>query len=312
VSGVVTGFATIAAVIVLGYLLASVRLLDEPAQEVLSRLAFFVALPCLMFTVLAGTPATDVLSRTMLATIGGIALAALPYVLIARLRWRRRSDEIVIGAMASAYTNAGNLGLPIAAYVLGDAALIAPMLLLHLVVLQPIALAILDAGRADATAPRSRLHTVARILRTPVTNPLTIATFAGVVLSVTHWAPPPYVLAPIELVGGMGVPAVLIAYGVSLRLGPLPGRGAPPAELALVATLKLVVQPLGAYLVGRALGLHGAALLALAVTAALPSAQNIFVHAVRFARQQVLARDAIFITTIGCVPAIAIITALLT
>jgi predicted permease len=110
----------------------------------------------------------------------------------------------------------------------------------------------------------------------------------------------------------MAVPAVLIGYGASLRLGPLPGRGAPPAELALVAGLKLIAQPLGAYLTGRALGLSGAALLALTVTAALPSAQNIFVHATRFGRQQVLARDAIFVTTLGSVPAIVLIVALLT
>jgi hypothetical protein len=35
----------------------------------------------------------------------------------------------VIGTFSSAYVNAGNLGLPIAAYVLGDASLVAPMLL---------------------------------------------------------------------------------------------------------------------------------------------------------------------------------------
>jgi predicted permease len=123
---------------------------------------------------------------------------------------------------------------------------------------------------------------------------------------------PTYVYAPIELVAGMAVPAVLIAYGASLRLGPLPGRGAPPAELALVTALKLVAQPLAAYLVGRALGLDGAALLAVAVTGALPVANNRFVIASRYGRQQILARDATFVTTIGSVPVIVAITGLLT
>jgi malonate transporter len=48
------------------------------------------------------------------------------------------------------------------------------------------------------------------------------------------------------------------------------------------------------------------------VTAALPSAQNIFVHATRFGRAELLARDAIFLTTIGSGPVIAVITVLLT
>ena len=48
------------------------------------------------------------------------------------LMWRRTAGDTVIGTFASAYVNAGNLGLPIAAYVLGDASLIAPMLLTSL------------------------------------------------------------------------------------------------------------------------------------------------------------------------------------
>lgn len=302
--GVFEGFATIGAVIALGYLLAYLRVLDESAQLALARLAFFVASPCLLVTVIADADVTHVLSRNLAATAAGVLLAALPYVVVARVLWHRRVDEIVIGSMCSAYCNAGNLGLPIAAYVLGDASLIAPMLLMQLVVLQPLALAALDAGRTGRAS-------IVRALRTPLTNPLTIGTFLGVILALTGWSLPAYVDDPVRLVGGMAVPGVLIAYGISLRLGPLPGRGVAAGELILVTVLKLVVQPLAAYGAGRALGLEGPALLALAVTAALPSAQNIFVHATRYDRQPVLARDAIFVTTILSVPAIFVVTALL-
>jgi malonate transporter len=304
VQGVLEGFATIASVIALGYALASAKVLDESGQLVLARLAFFVASPCLLVTVIAQADVTHVLSRNLAATAAGVLLAALPYVVVARVVWRRRVDDVVIGSMCSAYCNAGNLGLPIAAYVLGDAALIAPMLLLQLVLLQPLALAVLDAGRTGR-------FSLWRAARTPLTNPLTVATFLGVVLSLTGWTLPSYVDDPVRLVGGMAVPGVLIAYGISLRLGPLPGRGVSTAELTLVTVLKLVVQPGAAYVVGRTLGLDGHALLALAVTGALPSAQNIFVHATRYGRQPVLARDAIFVTTILSVPVIFVITALL-
>jgi predicted permease len=304
VTGVVAGFATIIAVIGLGYVLAAVKLVDAHGQALLTRLSFFVALPCLLLTVMVRTPVSHVLSRTLVATAAGVLVAALPYVLVARLRWRRRGDEVAIGTLCSAYANAGNLGLPIAAYVLGDASLIAPMLLLHLLVVQPLALAVLETGRAGR-------FSLIRFVGTPVTNPLTLATVLGVGISACGWTLPAYVSDPVGLVAGMAVPAVLIAYGCSLRLGPMPGRGAPPAELALVTVLKLVAQPVGAYLVGWALGLDGATLLALGVTAALPCANNIFVLATRFGRQEVLARDATFVTTIGSVPAIVVITALL-
>src|SRR5690625_6547176 len=109
----------------------------------------------------------------------------------------------------------------------------------------------------------------------------------------------------------MAVPAMLLAYGVSLRLGPEPGAGSPARALTLVVGLQLVVQPALAYLIGLALGLQDTALYAVAVLAALPTAQNVFVLASRYERGVVLARDAIFLSTIGSVPAILVITALL-
>jgi predicted permease len=59
------------------------------------------------------------------------------------------------------------------------------------------------------------------------------------------------------------------------------------------------------------LGLSGHALLAVVVCSALPTAQNIFVHATRYDRAVTLARDTILITTLGSVPVILLITLLL-
>ena len=48
------------------------------------------------------------------------------------------------------------------------------------------------------------------------------------------------------------------------------------------------------------------------VLAALPTAQNIFVLAMRYDRRVTLARDAIFLSTVLSVPAILAVAALLT
>ena len=60
-----------------------------------------------------------------------------------------------------------------------------------------------------------------------------------------------------------------------------------------------------------ALDLHGVDLLAVTVIAALPTAQNVFTHAVRYDRGVILARDTIFITTLLSVPVLILIAALL-
>jgi predicted permease len=106
----------------------------------------------------------------------------------------------------------------------------------------------------------------------------------------------------------MAVPSMLVAYGVALRLGPGLGRAGSVSELATTSTLKLLVQPVAAWFVASVvLGVEGHALLAIVVTSALPTAQNIFVHATRYDRATILARDTILITTIGSVPVILLL-----
>src|SRR3712207_6378286 len=144
VQGVLAGFATIGILIGLGFLLASLRILDATAQGVLTRTSFYVASPALMVTVLGGTDVHRLLSANLIASLGSVVVAASLAVLLARLVWKRSSGDTVIAAFCAAYVNAGNLGLPIAAYALGDAALIAPMLLAQLILLQPSGLAVLD------------------------------------------------------------------------------------------------------------------------------------------------------------------------
>jgi len=307
VQGVVEGFATIGVVIGLGVLLAQLGVLDLAAQRMLSRLSFFVASPALMVTVLGRADVTSVLSRSLVATASAVLVCAVLYLLAARLVWRKPVADTVIGTLSAVYVNAGNLGLPIAAYVLGDAALVAPTLLMQLLVLQPLALAVLDH------AVSGRGFSVARALTRPLTNPLTVGSLVGLALAITGVELPRAIEDPLVLVGGMAVPSMLLAYGISLRLGPRPGHGTSAVEIGYITALKLVVQPLTAYVAGRfVLDLDAKALFAVTVLAALPTAQNIFVHATRYRRAEVLARDSIFVTTVLSVPAIATVAALLT
>ncbi|WP_418057318.1 AEC family transporter [Pimelobacter simplex] len=303
--GVLEGFATIAIVIALGALLADRGIVDAHGQRSLSLASFYLASPALLVTVLADSDPSRVLSGPLVATAAGVIVSAGLMVVIARAR-RLDSGTTVVASLCSAYVNAGNLGLPIAAYALGDAALVVPALLMQLLVLQPLALTVLDV----VTSPER--PSIAKILSRPVTNPLTIASFAGLLLATTDTSLPHPVQAPLELVGGMAVPAMLIAYGVALRLGPLPGRGVTPRVLATVTALKMVVQPVAAYVVGRfVVGLDGHDLFAVTLLSALPTAQNVFVVAMRYDRAILLARDAIFVSTLASAPVAIGIAALL-
>lgn len=305
VIAVLQGFATIIALIALGMVLAHTRIIDLAGQRTLSMVAFYVASPALLITVLEDADVAELFSSTLVASALAVLVAGGAYVLAARLLLHRDLAHTVVGTMCACYVNAGNLGLPIAAYVLGDAALVAPVLLMQLLVIQPVALTVMDVAVAQ-----ERLS-VPAILSRPLKTPLTIGSGIGLAIAGFDLTLPRAVHDPLALVGGMAVPSMLIAYGVFLRLGPRPGLSNAP-ELGLIVGLKLVVQPLVAWSVGAfLLGLDGTALLAVTVISALPTAQNIFVMATRYERGQVLARDAVFASTVLSLPAVTIIAALL-
>ncbi len=247
--GVLAGFATIALIITLGFVLAQLKILDTSGQRALARIAFYVTSPALMVTVLGSTDVSRVFSANLIASIGSVVVAATLYILAARLIWKRNASDTVIGTFCAAYVNAGNIGLPIAAYVLGDASLIAPMLLTQLILLQPLGLVVLDVTAAAGPPEESARSRLVRRLTQPLRNPLTIGSLAGLLLSILHLQLPSPILDPLRLVTGMAVPGMLIAYGISLRLGPRPGAGEPVVQIGYIVLLKLLVQPTAAFLI---------------------------------------------------------------
>jgi malonate transporter and related proteins len=301
VQAALIGYFTIWSVIGVGWIAGHFRILDETARRVLSRLAFSVAAPALLFTLVARADLRHLFSATLVVSASAIVFAAGAYLLLARVLLGPGSlAQRVVGTLCSAYTNAGNLGLPVAAYVLGDMTWMAPILLIQVGLLQPTALALLDLDAARGTGKRLSW---ARYVSLPFRNPLTLATIAGLLVNGTGVQIPDVLWSPIAMVGAMAVPAMLIAFGISLRLDPLPGRGPHARELLLVGLLKVVVHPAIALTLALwVFGLPMPQVLAVTVIAALPTAQNIYLIAGRYHVRTLLARDAIFVSTIASIP----------
>lgn len=296
---VMQGFATIGLVVGVGWLLGHWRVLGEGAEVTLSRLAFYVASPALLLTVMQRTPLTRILAANLLTALLSFAVVALTY--LAYLRWREPAPSLgsaLVGILSAGYVNAANLGIPIALYVLGDVAWVAPTLLVQVLVITPVFLTLLDRAVDD------RSIAWWRSLRRSLGNPITLGVLAGLLLAAFHLDLPAVVRTPVEMVGSMAVPATLIAFGISLRRGPRPAAAGSGGHLAVAVALKTVVMPAMALGVGQALGLRGPALFAAVVTAALPTAQNIFVYAVRYRQEVPLARDAIFVSSLVSLPVI--------
>ena len=305
-AGVLQGFAVIGVIVLVGYLLGRFDLLGPGAQLVLNRFVFFVAAPCLLFTVIATADTAVLFSPILLvAAISALTVAGV-YVLVARVVWHRTLGPLTVGALSSGYVNGNNIGLPVAVYLLGNAAYTAPIILLQLMVLAPTALVILDAATHEGR--RSVTGTVLTSLR----NPLIIASLAGTVVAVAHLRVPPLVLEPLRLLGGASVPLMLSAFGLSL-FGARPlAAGEGRVDVLLASFLKAIGMPLVAWTAG-ALVFHlpPTQLHASVVLAGLPTAQNVLNFASRYGTGIPIARDTGLITTIAAVPVLLVVSLLL-
>jgi len=302
---VLIGFAIIGVVILIGYVVGRVGVLGEHAPKVMSRLVFFVLSPALLFTVLADADVHTLFSSMLAVSAIAAVLSCLIFAGIALLVFRRGIPETVIGSISAGYVNANNIGIPVAVYVLGNTAYSAPVILLQLLVLAPISLTILDISTSGSVS-------IGRVLMQPVRNPLIIASALGVVVSVTELEIPMAVMEPFRIVGAAAVPLVLIAFGMSLHGDRLLAPGSDRRGIVVASAIKLAVMPVIAWMFGRfVFGLDQEHLFAVVVLAGLPTAQNVFVFAQRYERGVSLARDTVLITTVGSVPVLVAVAALL-
>lgn len=301
--GVVQGFALILGVIATGYLAAVCGIVTGDRRRVLNDLAFFVATPALLFSVLGDSEPGIMLSPVMLATTAAALASGAVYVAASRLWFRRDLATTALGATASGYVNANNLGLPVALYILGDAAYVAPLILIQLLCFAPTLLSVLESTRATGGARGGRA--ALRALGRAASNPIIIASAAGLVVALTGLPIPSIVMGPIDMVGQAAIPMVLMSFGISLRgqraLAPGSGR----AAVFTAAGLKVLFMPLVAWAIATACGFGPHEVFVATVIAALPTAQNVYNYAATYRRAETMVRDTVFLTTFASLPVIA-------
>ncbi|MGW4815998.1 AEC family transporter [Kitasatospora cineracea] len=293
----VSAFAPIWALTAVGWLAGRTGLLGADAEAVLGRFVFHVSMPAALFTVVARTDLASFADRWVLAFAAGTLVASV-LGLAAGLRAERSTAERTVAVMAVGYVNSGNLGIPVAAQVLGSASFAAPVLLFQVLLVTPVLLTVLDAS--TGTAPPSPAARLRRLAMLPLRNPVILGAGLGALFSAEGWHLPGPLAHSADLLGAAAVPAALVTLGLSLHTPPgtaaqRPDRG----ELGVAVLVKTVGQPLAALAVGALLlHLRGPQLRAAVLMSALPTAQNVYVYARLYGAAPVLARSAVLASTV--------------
>lgn len=300
-----TGFAVVGVAIALGYVIGRIDLLGPHAKPVLSRLTFFVLSPVLLFVVLAQADVHTLFSALLPVSALAAVAVFLVYGVVARFVWRRSVAETLVGTLSAGQVNSNNIGIPLSLYLLGSAAYPAPVILMQLLVFTPITMAIFEA---IATGQRRPFP----ILRRTVTNPIVVGSVLGVAVSLSGWRMPPIILDPIQLIANACVPVLLISYGIALHGQRVLGPHGRRRDVLLATALKLLAMPVIAWAIAAVIfQLAPRDVLIVTVLAALPTAQNVFNYAQRFDVGEPIARDTVFLTTVGCIPVLIGATLLL-
>lgn len=303
--GVVSGILIVASVIAVGYFAVRYKVLAPDVQSALTRTAFYITNPALLFTVVGESDIRAALGVDAPLALLSAAVIGLLYCLLSFLFFRRPVAETAVGAMASSYANANNIGIPVSLYAVGTAQHVAPVLLVQLLIMAPFYLSVLGVAGGSRISWK-------RMLLQPFSNPMIIASGLGVVMALTGWDAPELVQKPIDMLAGAAVPMVLLAFGMSLA-GKAPlQKGDGRVETVVATTLKVAGMPVVVWVLGRfVFGLEGQHLLASVIMAALPTAQNVFLFASPYGRGMTMARDVILCTTVLCIVALVVVAWLL-
>lgn len=304
-TGVLTGFAVILTVIVAGYIAARTGVVSGKNRLVLNRVAFYVASPALLFTIVAESDMRIMVSPVIVVSaITAITMAVL-CVIGSRLFVKQDLATTTLGAASSGYSNVNNIGLPVGMYVIGEISYVPPLIILQVVFFAPIILAVLETTRGSKNGALMALTRA-------VTNPIIIGTALGVLVSLLEWDVPEFIFAPFEMIGGAAIPLVLLSFGASFVGQRMLERGSGLRMAVMSSLLKVIVAPVFAWLLaGPIMGLDAHSVFAATVISALPTAQNMYNYAATYGKGEIVVRNIVFITTFASLPVILVVALLL-
>lgn len=291
---VISGFAVVFVVIAIGWVLARTGVLGDGAQRSMGLFVYYVAIPALLFDRVTNSDPAELFSMNLVVTALSSLTIGIAFFLLSFLILRRRAPDSIIGMLAASYANAGNLGIPLAAYVLGDATAAVPLIMFQVALYAPVSMTILDM----LTSKNPSL--VRNLVKTPLTNTMVLASIAGLLVVFLSLEVPNVIAEPIGMLADSSVPVALIVFGMGLYGTRVLQKGeVERVDVWLAALFKNILHPIVAYFIGLAFGLSGHDLLTVVVIAALPTAQNVYTYALRFRTAENMARDSGVVTTLG-------------
>jgi malonate transporter and related proteins len=206
------------AIIVLGWICASVNYVPRALAAPIIQFVFKVATPALIFLVLAQVPVHEVFNWPFIGVFGGASLVFFAIITLLALLARQPLREAAVIGLAGGQSSATFVALPILLVIFGHfAALpVAITVFILLIIMLPIGILLMELGREDRQ--KSLVKTLMRVILNTLKNPVVLASILGVLYS-SFQIPMPHSLETFcHLLAGAVTPCALFAVGLDIQL----------------------------------------------------------------------------------------------
>jgi predicted permease len=276
----------------LGTGLRSVGILDEGRTQRLNALAYYVALPALVFVSTYDRTIGELLTPALLLgpVVVLVGIAGLAWVIH---RARTARDRRSVAIVQSYHSNLGYLGLPLVAATFSEdvTALASVVLGVASLTQVPLTIIVLTSGGEFGGSVRSELSQLAR-------NPVLVVLLLGLTVGSLGLSLPGSLTAGLDVLGTLALPLALLCVGATLQIDlPEVDVGASAAVVAL----KIGVMPILAWAVFSLLRVDPAAFAASVVMLGTPTAVSTYVFANELGGDPEFASLNVFLTTLGSV-----------
>ena len=288
-------------IVVLGYALCKLGYMGDKFDQKLSSIVIDVTCPALILSSVMGAELPD---RSLILPLLGIGF--LTYILllvygfwVPRFVSKSRDEQGMIG-FALMFANVGFIGYPIVSAIFGPKAVFYAALLNI-----PNTFFIFTAGVMLVKGEHNMKSLSAKVLFSPAM----IAAFMAALMVAFSVRTPDIIARPVTMVGNITIPAALMVIGSSMARLPLKEIiGSPKVYVA--SLLRLVVVPLSVYFLFRFCGVSDVINNINTVIIAMPVASYGTMFCMKYGRNPSLMTEMTFITTLGSILTIPLITLL--
>nr|WP_303108584.1 AEC family transporter [uncultured Prevotella sp.] len=288
-------------IVILGYVACKLGYMGDKFDKKLSSIVVDITCPLLVLSSVMGDELPD---RTLILPLLGVGF--LTYILllifgfwVPRLITKNHDDQGMIG-FALMFANVGFIGYPIVSSIFGPHAVFYAALLN-----MPNTFFIFTAGVMLIKGEYSLKQFNPKVL----VSPAMLGAFLAAILVALGIHTPDIIARPVTMVGNITVPAALMIIGSSMAKLPI-REIIGSTKVYITALLRLTIVPLSIYFLFKVCGVSDQVNNINTVVIAMPVASFGTMFCLKYGRNPSLITETTFITTLGSIITIPLITLL--